>query len=270
MSQNHPQNHLKIVSWNVNSIKQRAGHVIQWINDHQPDFICLQELKGLDFPPEISEQTGYDVYAAPQKGRNGVAILTNKPAQDITLCHDKLPGFEEDEQARYIELSYKNHRVINIYAPNGNPVDSEKYPYKLKWMEHLHDHLMQHLADEKDFVICGDFNIIPADQDCYNPTAWADDALFRLETRQIWRRLINAGLTDAFRVFNNQAEEYTFWDYQAGAWPRNHGIRIDHFLLPPQLADNIISCHIDKTPRGLEKPSDHTAIVLKINTNPKG
>lgn len=254
---------MKIATWNVNSIKARLQHVQRWLKKNQPDLLLIQELKGLDFPTDIFKEIGYHAEAVGQKAYNGVAILS-KEKQDVIL--DRLPGDDGDEQARYLEIQYGDIRVINIYLPNGNPVssDSEKFPYKLKWMDRLYHRLKDLRDDNISFVIAGDFNVIPEDRDCHDPKAWEGDALFRLETHQKWRALLNLGLTDAFRVFNNEAGHYTFWDYQAGAWPQNKGIRIDHFLTSPTLTDRLKSCVIDKEPRGEEKASDHTPIILEL------
>lgn len=255
---------MKIASWNVNSIKARLDHVKRWLEKNQPDLLMIQELKGVEFPTEAFETIGYKSEAVTQKAYNGVAIFSPKP-QKIILDH--LPDDDRDEQARYLEIDYKNIRVINIYLPNGNPVstDSKKYPYKLAWMDRLYDRLKQLRDDRVPFVIGGDFNVIPDDKDCHDPKAWEGDALFRPETHAKWRALLNLGLTDAFRVNNHEAQQYTFWDYQRGAWPQNKGIRIDHFLLSPPLTDRLQSCIIDKEPRGEEKASDHTPIILELS-----
>ncbi len=250
---------MKIVSWNVNSIKARLEHVKRYLSKESPDILMLQELKGLEFPAEKFKSLGYHTHAVPQKAYNGVAIISKHP---INVIHSHLPGNEKDEQARYIEANINSIRVINIYLPNGNPSPGPKYDYKLEWMEHLYARL-KHLRDtDTPFVIGGDFNVIPENKDCHNTKDWQGDALFRPETHAVWRKLLNLGLTDAFRVNNNAAEQYTFWDYQAGAWQKNNGIRIDHFLLSPTLADRLQSCTINKTPRGWDKPSDHTPIEL--------
>lgn len=253
---------IRIVSWNVNSIKARLEHVKRWLETHQPDLLLIQELKGLDFPTMEFEASGYKSNTITQKAYNGVAILSKEPQK---IIFDHLPGNKDDEQARYLEIDYKNIRVINIYLPNGNPVDSDKYPYKLGWMNRLYDRLKTLRDNKIPFVIGGDFNVIPEDKDCHSPKTWEGDALFRPETHAKWRAILNLGLTDAFRVNNNDAGHYTFWDYQAGAWPQNKGIRIDHFLLSPPLTDRLQSCTIDKTPRGEEKSSDHTPIILELS-----
>ncbi len=252
---------MKIAIWNVNSVKTRAEHVATWLGTQQPDALMIQELKGLEFDAQAFEKIGYHALFIGQKAYNGVAILTKGPA---SLVLNKLPGDERDEQARYLEADYNGVRLINIYAPNGNPVDSEKFPYKLGWLKRLRARLADLRRDDIPFVIGGDFNIIPEAHDCYDPKAWENDALFRLESRQAFRAIINLGLTDAFRVYNQQDQQYTFWDYQAGAWPQNKGIRIDHFLLSPIIADKLINCTIDKEPRGWDKASDHTPVLLEI------
>lgn len=256
---------MKIASWNVNSIKARLEHVKRWLDKNQPDLLMIQELKGLEFPTEAFEAIGYKSEAVTQKAYNGVAIFSKEP-QEVILNH--LPGDDADEQARYLEIEYQNVRAINIYLPNGNPVDpeSQKYPYKLAWMDRLYDRLKTLREENTPFVIGGDFNVIPHDEDCHNSKAWEGDALFRPETHAKWRALLNLGLTDAFRVLNHEAEQYTFWDYQRGAWQNNNGIRIDHFLLSPTLTDHLQSCVIDKEPRGEEKASDHTPIILELAT----
>jgi len=252
---------MKIAIWNVNSIKARAEHAEKWLTAHQPDALMIQELKGLEFASDSFEKIGYHAAFVGQKAYNGVAILTRKPAHVVL---NKLPGDDSDEQARYLEIDYEGMRLINIYAPNGNPVDTEKFPYKLTWLARLRTRLEQLRLEDIPFAIGGDFNIIPEERDCWDPKIWINDALFRIESRQAFRSIINLGLTDAFRVRNQQTQQYTFWDYQAGAWPQNKGIRIDHFLLSPTIADRLISCTIDKEPRGWDKASDHTPVLLEI------
>ncbi len=256
---------MRIASWNVNSIKVRNGHVQDWLQKHKPDFLMLQELKGMDFPEEDFRAIGYGSHYVNQKARNGVATLYKSEwHDDVKMVSDKLAGDDGDEEARYLELAFKDITLINIYLPNGNPVDTEKYPYKLKWMERLYTRVKDLRKTSQSFLIGGDFNVIPANDDCHDPQAWLGDALFRPETHAAYRKILNLGMCDAFRVNNNQAQSYTFWDYQAGAWQRNAGIRIDHFLLSPSCADMMDGCWIDKEPRALEKPSDHTPIVLDL------
>ncbi|MCB9965974.1 MAG: exodeoxyribonuclease III [Rhodospirillales bacterium] len=253
---------MKLATWNVNSIKARQELVLRWIGEVQPDVLMIQELKGLDFPATEQFQTaGYHIETVPQKTYNGVATLSKEP---VTCLHRSLPGFTEDEQARYQESDLDGLRLINIYAPNGNPVDSEKFPYKLKWLHHLYDRLCTLREDNIPFLLTGDFNIMPEDIDCYNPDGWKEDALFRPESRALFRQFCNLGLTDAWRVLHPRESAYTFWDYQGGAFPANKGLRIDHFLLSPSVADRLISCEIDVTPRGWDRPSDHTPVIIHI------
>lgn len=252
---------MKITSWNVNSIKARGEHVQRYLQDQAPDVLMIQELKGLEFPEEDFKALGYHCAAVPQKAYNGVAALCKNP---VTVLHTQLPGDGVDEQARYLEFESGGVRLINIYAPNGNPVDSEKFPYKLSWLDRLFQHLSSLREQRIAFAIGGDFNIIPEERDCYDPKAWEYDALFKPESRAALRRLIHLGLSDAFRIFDQRGGQYTFWDYQAGRWHNDQGIRIDHFLLSPELTDRLVSCSIDRGPRDWDKPSDHTPITIEI------
>lgn len=255
---------LTIATWNVNSITARLPNVLAWLKMHGPDVVLLQELKTIEenFPKEAFSALGYHAAVFGQKAWNGVAILSKPPIEDIRTG---LPGDATDEQSRYIEATINGVRIASVYLPNGNPVDTEKFPYKLKWMDRLYAHTQKLLKTEQPFVLGGDYNIIPEDKDCHSPQAWKEDALFRLESRRKFRAIVNLGLTDAFRVKNAEAHQYTFWDYQGGSWPQNAGIRIDHFLLSPQAADLLEDCYIDKEPRGQEKASDHVPVVLKIH-----
>jgi len=250
---------IKIASWNVNSIKARKEHVKNWLTDNQPDLLMIQELKGLDFPHDDFEQIGYKSEAVCQKAYNGVAIFSKEKQTVIT---NRLFPEQEEEQARFLEIDYQGLRVINIYLPNGNPVGTEKYDYKINWLERLIEHLTKLRENRTPFIIGGDFNIIPEDNDCHDPNAWREDALFRPQTLKYWEKLKNLGLYDAFRIFDNAPQKYSFWDYQAGAWQKNNGIRIDHFLLSPTLVEKVTNCWIDSTPRALEKASDHTPILI--------
>lgn len=258
---------MKLASWNVNSIKARLPNVLEWLREVQPDAVALQELKCQDdaFPRMEIEDLGYNVATVGQKSYNGVAILSKSPMEvELTT----LPGDETDEKARYIEAVIGSEngavRLCGLYLPNGNPVDTEKYPYKLSWMDRLITRTQELLDLEETFVLAGDFNVIPTAEDCWDPKAWETDALFKLETREKYRTLINMGLTDAFRVFNSAPHQYTFWDYQKGRWNRDEGIRIDHFLLSPQAADRLTSCEIDRKPRAQTKASDHTPILCTL------
>lgn len=258
---------MKIATFNVNSVKARLENVLAWFKEAEPDVACLQEIKceTPNFPREGFEALGYNCYVHGQKTYNGVALISKHKIEDI---REGLPGDKSDEQARYIEgvvVTKKGAvRVASIYAPNGNPPDTDKYPYKLKWMDRLLAHTKKLLLDEELLVLGGDYNIIPTADDVYDPKAWAGDALFKLESRQKLRRMLNLGLTDAFRACNSKPHQYTFWDYQAGAWQKDHGLRIDHLLLSPQAADRLKTCVIDQKVRGREKPSDHVPVWCEL------
>jgi len=260
---------LTIATWNVNSVKARLPHVLQWLTAHKPDIVFLQELKCETdaFPRFEIEALGYHAYVVGQKSYNGVAILSLQP---LTITLEALPGDSTDTQARYIEAVLGELTLACLYLPNGNPVgenpaESEKYSYKLRWMQRLEDRVRVLMASEKPFLLGGDFNIIPTAADVYDPKGWENDALFRPESRAAWQRLCNLGLTEAFRTLHPNAQHaYSFWDYQQGAWQQDHGLRIDHFLLSPEATDRLHSCTIDRTPRGWEKASDHTPVVLQL------
>lgn len=252
---------MKIATWNVNSIKARQDHVKKFLQTRVPDVLMIQELKGLEFSGSEFSALGYESVAESQKAYNGVAVLSKHP---VTVVENILGGDESDTQARYLEVEISKKRLINIYLPNGNPAPGEKYDYKLRWMERLKARLKVLRGSGIEFIIGGDFNVIPENRDCHDPALWKEDALFRIETRRKFRELLHLGLTDAFRVFDQGAQNYTFWDYQAGAWDCNHGIRIDHFLLSPLMADRLKSCTIDTEPRGWDKPSDHTPVMVEI------
>jgi len=258
---------MKIATWNINGIKARLPVLLNWLKEANPDVCCLQEIKSVDenFPGEAIEDLGYNVITHGQKGFNGVAILSKRPVDDVTIG---LPGDDDDIQARYLEavIPYGDQivRVASIYLPNGNPVDTEKYPYKLGWMDRLTRHAQKLLLLEEPLILAGDYNVIPQREDARKPDSWVDDALFKLESREKFRQLVNLGFTDALRVFEAGDDVYTFWDYQAGAWQRNNGIRIDHMLLSPQASDVLVNCHVDKYVRDWERPSDHVPVVLEI------
>src|SRR4026209_1133538 len=259
---------MKIATWNINGIKARIDAATTWLKSAARDIACLQEIKCADeaLPREPFEDLGYNVAVHRQKSFNGVALLSKLPFDDIT---PRLAGDPDDVQARYLEacvsLPSGVLRLLNIYLPNGNPPGSEKYVYKLAWMTRLKDRIKALLANEEPMVIAGDFNVIPAPEDVYHPAAWTEDALFRRETRAHFQALVNLGLTDAFRACHDEPHRYTFWDYQAGAWQKNQGLRIDHLLLSPRAADRLQSCDIDAGPRGWEKPSDHVPIFIELN-----
>ena len=259
---------MKIASWNVNSVKVRLPHLLDFLKTAQPDVLCLQETKCLvdDFPRLEIAALGYRVEAIGQRAYNGVALVSRTPASAVLRG---LPGMESDEQARYIEASFggadgSEVRVASIYLPNGNPVGTDKFTYKLEWMRHLVGHARELLRREIPFVLAGDYNVCPADEDVYDPVAWRDDALCRIETRSRFRALVNLGLSDAYRVFHRESHKYTFWDYQAGRWNRDEGLRIDHLLLSPQAVDRVAACDIDKAPRAKERASDHTPVWCEL------
>lgn len=258
----------RIATWNVNSIKARLANVLGWLKSASPDVVLLQELKCVDenFPALEIGDLGYNAAVSGQKTYNGVAILSKTP---LEVEHRALPGDAGDDQARYVEAVTETAagvlRVASIYLPNGNPVDSDKFGYKLAWMARLEAHARDLLALEEPVVLGGDYNVIPDDQDCHDPVAWRGDALFRPESRSAFRALVNLGFTDAFRAFHrDQPGAYTFWDYQGGAWNKDHGIRIDHLLLSPQAADLLVGSDIDRGPRGKEKASDHTPVWCEL------
>ncbi|HCQ56576.1 MAG TPA: exodeoxyribonuclease III [Sulfitobacter sp.] len=258
---------MKIASFNINGIKARAAALPEWLDEAQPDVVVLQEIKSVDeaFPRDMLEERGYNVETHGQKSFNGVAILSKLPLEDVTRG---LPGDDEDDQARWIEATVVGDdmalRVCGLYLPNGNPIPGPKYDYKLAWMARLQARAEALLAEETPFLMAGDYNIIPQAEDAAKPDSWREDALFRPESRAAWRRLVNLGLTDAFRARTQGPGHYSFWDYQAGAWNRNNGIRIDHFLLSPIVADRLRDCQIDRDVRGRDKPSDHVPIWVEL------
>ena len=259
---------MKVATWNVNSIKARLDNTLAWLKQADPDIVCLQELKCEDgaFPATAFEDLGYNLLTHGQKTYNGVAILSKMRGEDIRRG---LPGDPQDQQARYIEAVFTSGnraiRVASIYLPNGNPVDTGKFTYKLRWMDRLTAHARDLLKLEEPLVLAGDYNIIPTSLDARHPENWVGDALFRPESKEKFRTLLNLGLTDAIRQINGDARDlYSFWDYQAGAWQKNNGIRIDHLLLSPQAADLLVSAHIDKHVRDWEKPSDHVPVLIGL------
>jgi exodeoxyribonuclease-3 len=248
-------------------VKARLPALLDWLREAEPDVALLQEIKSVDegFPATEIEDLGYSVATHGQKGFNGVAILSKTPLEDVTRG---LPGDADDEQARWIEATVVGTRAVRVcglYLPNGNPAPGPKYDYKLAWMERLKARAEDLLATEEIGVLAGDWNVIPEGRDCYDPKAWEDDALFLPETRAAYRRILNLGFTDAVRAFDQNDGTYTFWDYQAGAWPKDHGIRIDHLLLTPQAADVVTGCGIDREIRGREKPSDHVPVWVELD-----
>ncbi len=258
---------MRLATWNVNSVNARLETVLAWFEAASPDVAVLQEIKCIDekFPTEAFERLGYNVAVHGQKTYNGVAMLSKTPMEDIRRG---LPGDETDEQARYIEAVVSGPRpvrVIGIYLPNGNPIGTEKFAYKLAWMDRLNRHVRELLPLEEPMVIAGDYNVIPFEQDVEKPQDWLGDALFQPESRAAYRALQNLGLTDAYMAADGAPGGYTFWDYQAGAWQRNNGIRIDHALLSPQAADRLVRVDIHRDVRGGEKPSDHVPVVVELD-----
>lgn len=258
---------MRIATWNVNSVNARLPTVLAWLEQAAPDVVCFQEIKCVDeaFPREAFESLGYNVETHGQKTYNGVAILSKAPLSDVRRG---LPGDDSDEQARFIEAvveAPRPIRVCGLYLPNGNPLGTEKFPYKLAWFERLRRHAEGLLALEEPLVLCGDYNVIPEPEDAKDPKAWLGDALFQPESRAAFRAMKWLGLADAHELGGEPAGTYTFWDYQAGAWRRDHGIRIDFHLLSPQAADRFRSIETHRDARDMEKPSDHVPVVIDID-----
>lgn len=260
---------MKIATWNINGIKARHDNLIDWLKEAEPDIACLQELKSMDenFPRSAIEGLGYNLETHGQKSFNGVAILSKLPFDEVNRGLPLLDGDEEDPQARFIEGVFTvgeiTLRVVSLYLPNGNPVDTEKYPYKLSWMRRLENWANTRLKLEEPLILAGDYNVIPAPKDCHDPKAWEGDALYRPETAAAFRKLLNLGFTEALRNTQDEEKVYTFWDYQAGAWPKNNGIRIDHLLLSPEASNHLQSVGVDRHTRDWEKPSDHVPVWIE-------
>lgn len=253
---------MKIASWNVNSIKVRLEHVVEWLERMQPDVLLLQELKGTDFPREPFEKLGYDCDYVSQKAYNGVATISRLP---MTAASKSLSGDENDTHSRYLEVMIAGMRVVNVYMPNGNPVGSEKFDYKLAWMDRLLSSMSRWKAEGVPTLIGGDFNVIPEDIDCHKPASWMGDALFQPESKERYQAMLRLGYVDAFRSLHpGEGGQFTFWDYFRQAFEHNRGIRIDHFLLSPSLAPRLAGCEIDREPRARLRPSDHTPIVVSL------
>jgi len=259
---------MKIATWNINGVKARVNAMESWLREAAPDVVCLQEIKSIDegFPASRFEDLGYNVAVHGQKGFNGVAILSKQPIDEVIR---DLPGDDEDHQARYIEAVLSTSggalRIASIYLPNGNPLSSDKFAYKLAWMARLNAHARALLDYEEYLVLAGDFNVIPQARDAKNPQAWTSDALFQPESRAAFQGLLNLGFTDAVRACHPEDGVYTFWDYQAGAWRKNNGIRIDHLLLSPRAGDRLKACAIDKHTRQWERPSDHVPVWVELD-----
>lgn len=257
-----------VATWNINGVKARLETLLGWLDERKPDIVGLQETKSVDeaFPRKAVEALGYHVELHGQKGFNGVALLSRTKPKAVVRG---LPGDTSDEQARYVEGLWeaggRQLRFACLYLPNGNPIETEKFAYKLRWMARLEKHARALLADETPFVLAGDYNVLPEAQDARRPDMMLGDALFQPESRAAWRRLVALGLTDAVRAATAAPDTYTFWDYQDGAWRKNNGLRIDHALLSPEAASAFVSASIDSHVRGWEKPSDHVPVVIDLD-----
>ncbi|MEM9738967.1 MAG: exodeoxyribonuclease III [Pseudomonadota bacterium] len=254
---------MKIATWNVNSIKARLPTVLEVLGAIDCDVVCLQEIKCETdaFPYMELEEAGWTCAVHGQKSYNGVALLSKYPLEDVQTG---LPGDETDDQSRFIEalvMANNPMRIASLYLPNGNPAPGPKYDYKLAWMARLHAHAEMRLAGEDALVLAGDYNCIPRDEDCWDIGVWTDDALARQPTRDAFRKLLWSGFTEAFEILDGRAHQYSFWDYQAGAWQKDHGIRIDHLLCSPSAADRLEGVEIYRKARGLKKPSDHVPVI---------
>jgi exodeoxyribonuclease III len=258
---------MKIASWNVNSVRARIENILAYIKDSNPDILLLQEIKTQEesFPKDVFRDIGYESYVFGQKSYNGVAIVSKLKVDNINTNFIK----DELEQSRIITgeivLQKKKINLINIYVPNGNPVDTKKYDYKKNWLKKFTSAIKKKLSINSNLLIAGDFNIIPTEIDVHDFKRYENDALGRLEIRKKYRELINLGFKDVYRHINKKKQEYTFWDYFNGSWQKNYGMRIDHFLLSSNLIENVTSININKKPRSKIKPSDHTPIELTIN-----
>ena len=261
---------MKITTWNVNSINARIDHLIRFINEDKSDIYMIQELKCTNdnFPYQQIENLGYKCYVNGQKAWNGVAFLSKHP---INILHTKLPTFNKDENSRFIETEIvitkikKKIRLFNIYLPNGNPIETEKFDYKINWMKKFNEYILEICKKNIPVIIGGDFNVIPEDEDVYSPENFKNDACTHPETRRLYRILINNGLTDAVKYFIKGKTNWTFWGYRGGGWQKGNGLRIDHFLTSPEITDLIKLVKINRNPRGWEKASDHTPVTLEID-----
>jgi exodeoxyribonuclease-3 len=254
---------MRIATFNVNGISARLPRLLEWLAESRPDVACLQEIKciGDNFPVDAIRDAGYHALVSGQKGFNGVAILSRAPAEEVQRG---LPGGEADEHARYLEAEVEGVRVASIYLPNGNPLPGPKFDYKLAWMERLDAHARTLYATERPVVLAGDYNVCPTDEDVFSLQAMANDALVQPESRAAFRRLVNQGWTDAIRAIQPTGPAYTFWDYQAGSWQRDAGLRIDHLLLSPQAADRLRDAQVERHVRGRERASDHTPVWVEL------
>ena len=254
---------MKVATWNVNSLKVRLPHVLDWLAASEVDVLCLQETKTTDenFPVDEITAAGYHVAYSGQKTYNGVAILSKQPATDIIT---DIPGLD-DPQRRILGATIDGVRVLDLYVVNGQEVGSEKFEHKLFWLDKVTDHIRTQLQEYEQFVVVGDFNIAPDDRDVYDPEAWHERILCSTPERNALQKIIDLGLTDTFRLFEQAENSYSWWDYRAAAFRRNRGLRIDLVLASRTLADNCVSCEIDKEPRSLERPSDHTPVIAEFS-----
>ena len=255
---------MKIATFNINGVRARIDILTNWVSKTDPDLIALQETKVQDddFPSFVFEKLGYNCYLNGQKSFNGVAILTKGEAKFSSKI---LPGNIDDKQARFIEVYYKKKRFICIYLPNGNPKNTEKFVYKLEWMDRLNEYCEEALKCEEEVIILGDFNVIPQHIDCRQPTYWEHDALFDPDVRAKFNYLLNLGYLDAVRIMNDSSSVFTQWDYRDRAWEEDNGVRIDHILLSPNAADKLVESWVDPTLRGQSKPSDHVPVWVLLN-----
>lgn len=255
---------IKVASFNINGIKARLPRLLEWLQETRPSVTCLQEIKCQDenFPAEEFEKIGYKAIWHGQKGFNGVAILAD--GQEPVEIKRGLDGDPEDGQSRYLEADVFGMRVVCIYLPNGNPQPGPKFDYKLQWMDRLRQRMADIANEEKPALVIGDYNVVPEDKDIWSPKAMSDDALMQPESRDAFARLLNDGWTDALGTHNPRGGVWTYWDYQAGAWQRDHGFRIDHALLSPELADRLTACGVDKSHRGRDKASDHAPVWVQL------
>jgi len=254
---------VKIASWNVNSLRVRLPQVLQWVEAEKPDILGLQETKTVDegFPREEVEEAGYRVLFSGQRTYNGVAVLSREDATDPVT---DLPGLD-DPQRRVLGATIGGVRFLNLYVPNGSEVGSDKYAYKLDWLEKLHVHIQTEIGEHERFVAVGDLNIAPEDRDVHDPEAWAGEVLCSDPEREAFQRLLDAGLSDAFRLFEQEEKTWTWWDYRGGAFRRNMGLRIDHILVSDALKQACTGCRVDREPRTWERPSDHTPILAEFS-----
>jgi exodeoxyribonuclease III len=254
---------VKIATWNVNSVKARLPHLLAWLRETAPDIVLLQETKVVEenFPALEIGDLGYNTAAVGQKAYNGVAVLSKRP---IDVLARVLPGGPEDPQARYIEAFTGDLRVASLYLPNGNPIATDKFAYKLLWLDRLYAHARDLLTSGDAFVLGGDWNVAPDDRDVYDPVGWKDDALCRPESRASFRKILHLGLTDAVRALSSAPRRFTWWDYRAGAFTADQGLRIDHLLLSPQAADRLMAADVDRRPRAWEKASDHAPVSCEL------